>query len=519
MRETRHAVQFARVSSKDQRDGFSLDAQLSLGSAYAEKTGLKLVREPWAVDESASKEKDRKRFLEMLSYVRENSVTHVIFDKIDRACRGYESALLIQDMIERHGVRFHFVRDNLVIDKDSAPSERLRLDLGILLGKHYIDNLKSEIRKGMDARAAQGYWNHKAPFGYQNTRERGRAEVVPHPKYAPIVREVFERYSTGNYTLRQLSEYIRERVPGKVVTKRIIESLLANPFYHGVIRSRATEKIGKGQHEPLVSKELWDHCQRVRGIRASKRAHVHEEFAPKPFMGMIRCAACGRAITGETKQKASGKRYVYYHCANPDCAERPHYVSQGDLFEQLETAFEPFNRFTPEALKAFVTSLGEHFDDVDLYLKQRQGEIAQARLEIKKKLEQLETLHAEGVLSDAEYEEVLTIRKKALEEVDQEASAAHDADGELMRQGIGVIELLQKAHSFMNRANNTDFGIQQAQLAKLVLSNRVLGGGTLRYDYEKPFDSLLEMSGNEEWWRRGESNPRPRGFSDQLLRA
>ena len=241
--------------------------------------------------------------------------------------------------------------------------------------------------------------------------------------------------------------------------------------------------------------------------------------APKPFMGMMRCAACGRAVTGETKQKASGKRYVYYHCANPDCVERPRYVSQGDLFEQLETAFEPFGRFTPEALKAFVASLGEHFDDLDLYLRQRQGELAQMRLGIKKKLEQLETLHAEGVLSDAEYEEVLTIRKKALEEVDQEASAAHDADGELVRQGIGVIELLQKAHSFMNTGNNADFGMEQAQIAKLVLSNRVLGGGTLRYDYEKPFDSLLEMSGNEEWWRRGESNPRPRGFSDQLLRA
>ncbi len=40
----------------------------------------------------------------------------------------------------------------------------------------------------------------------------------------------------------------------------------------------------------------------------------------------------------------------------PECLERPQYVSQGNLFAQMEKAFEPFSGFTPTALKAFVTT-------------------------------------------------------------------------------------------------------------------------------------------------------------------
>ena len=119
------AVDFWRVSSTDQRDGYSLGAQESKATEYKKTAGLKSVKS-WAVSESASKEFDRKRFFEMISYVIEHGIKNVVFDKIDRACRGLRAAVLIEDLIES-GVRFHFVRDNLVVDKHSSPSEKLRL--------------------------------------------------------------------------------------------------------------------------------------------------------------------------------------------------------------------------------------------------------------------------------------------------------------------------------------------------------------------------------------------------------
>ena len=112
-------VEFWRVSSTDQRDGFSLKAQEEKAKEYSDLNSLKSSRN-WSVSESASQEFDRKKFFEMIDYVTENGIKNVVFDKVDRACRGLRAAVVIEDLIES-GVCFHFVRDNLVVNKESAP--------------------------------------------------------------------------------------------------------------------------------------------------------------------------------------------------------------------------------------------------------------------------------------------------------------------------------------------------------------------------------------------------------------
>src|SRR5437016_398110 len=95
MQNARPSVRFDRVSSEEQRDGFSLDAQESMGQKYAKERGLKYVK-IWSVDESASKEDERKHFFAMIDFVKGKDVKDVVFDKIDRACRGFKSAVMIE---------------------------------------------------------------------------------------------------------------------------------------------------------------------------------------------------------------------------------------------------------------------------------------------------------------------------------------------------------------------------------------------------------------------------------------
>ena len=92
--KTTPAVGFFRVSSTDQRDGQSLNAQNTLASDYSGRAGLSIVRH-WSEAESASKEKERKKFFEMIEFVKKNEIKDVIFDKVDRAVRGFKSAVII----------------------------------------------------------------------------------------------------------------------------------------------------------------------------------------------------------------------------------------------------------------------------------------------------------------------------------------------------------------------------------------------------------------------------------------
>ncbi len=178
------AVDFWRVSSTDQRDGYSLDAQESKAVEYKKAACLKSVKS-WAVSESASKEFDRKKFFEMIGFVVENGIKNVVFDKIDRACRGLRAAVLIEDLIES-GVRFY---------------------LGVVLAKWYIDNLKTEIKKGLNTRLAEGYFNARAPVGYINVRPKfGKANLEVREGVGAFISECFELYKTGNYSRLDLEK-------------------------------------------------------------------------------------------------------------------------------------------------------------------------------------------------------------------------------------------------------------------------------------------------------------------------
>jgi site-specific DNA recombinase len=63
----RDAVIYARVSSKDQeREGFSIPAQLKFLREYASRNGFHITRE--FVDVETAKTTGRKRFGEMLAF-------------------------------------------------------------------------------------------------------------------------------------------------------------------------------------------------------------------------------------------------------------------------------------------------------------------------------------------------------------------------------------------------------------------------------------------------------------------
>jgi hypothetical protein len=69
-------------------------------------------------------------------------------------------------------------------------------------------------------------------------------------------------------------------------------------------------------------------------------------------------------------------------------------------------------------------------------------------------------------------------------------------------QGLVVIELMQKLNGFIKFSGKP---LEKARLAKIVLSNPVLQGGSLRYGYEKPFDDLLELTNRKIWWPHQET--------------
>ena len=510
------AVDFWRVSSTDQRDGYSLEAQESKAVEYKKAAGLKSVKS-WAVSESASKEFDRRKFFEMISFVMENGIKNVVFDRIDRACRGLRAAVLIEDLIEA-GVRFHFVRDNLVVDKHSSPSEKLRFYLGVVLAKWYIDNLKTEVKKGMNTRQAEGYFNSKAPVGYVNVRPKfGKANLEIHAGVGEFIAECFELYKTGNYSRKDLEKIGLERgirwqdkrrvcdengnsrivAVEKHVTHKMLEYVLVNPAYCQCRRVNGkVVRVENAKWPALISYETFMACQKIKGIRAAQKQLNTAVNIPKPLMQLMRCRECGHVVTGEIKRKASGKTYVYYHCANPRCSQRRINTEQKALLSQFAVAFEPFARFTPKATAAFVSTIRKRAKDISLYSVREVNELKEKQAQLNQRLQEVEDLQQRGVLSATELNSLEEANKQEVDAAEVEIGMHLKADLRTMEVGLNIIELLRKSSEVMCLEG---FELKKAQLLKSMLSNPTLKDGTVEFDYRKPFDDLLNLTGGRNW--------------------
>ena len=93
------AILWARVSTKDQAEGYSLDAQMKLLRDYAQRNNLKVVKE-FIVPESATGSQERKRFQEMLNYLNEHkNIKNLVCEKVDRLTRSIRDLPKLDDWL------------------------------------------------------------------------------------------------------------------------------------------------------------------------------------------------------------------------------------------------------------------------------------------------------------------------------------------------------------------------------------------------------------------------------------
>jgi site-specific DNA recombinase len=314
---TIRVVVYARVSSKDQeKEGFSIPAQLRLLRDYATSNGFAIAHE--FTDVETAKASGRTNFGQMLAYLQKHpgACRTILVEKTDRLYRNLTDYATLDEL----GVTIHLVKENQIIGPDSKSSEQFVHGIKVLVARNYSQNLGEETVKGMTEKARAGIYPSFAPVGYRNADgPNGKRIIVPDPEAAPVVREVFERFATGEYSVKRLAAQFRDE--GRTLRGRTLNSSLA----HQILRKRLymgefdwDGKTYVGVHEPLVTGEGWQRVQDLLDARAeNKTRKVKHDFA---FTGLVRCGHCGCMMVGEIKKG----RYVYYHCTGNrgKCPER-----------------------------------------------------------------------------------------------------------------------------------------------------------------------------------------------------
>src|SRR5262245_42335656 len=135
------------------------------------------------------------------------------------------------------GIKVLFTNESLDLQTRGG---RLSADIQAVVAADYVRNLREETKKGLYGRLKQGCYPFPAPLGYKDMGKGKPKEVDP--LTAPLVRQAFELYATGQYTVITLSEELFRRGlrtrGGRRLSKNGVSFLLNNPFYTGLIRLR-----------------------------------------------------------------------------------------------------------------------------------------------------------------------------------------------------------------------------------------------------------------------------------------
>lgn len=333
-------ILYARKSTEqEERQAMSIDSQISELTQMSEKFGFKIDR---IFSESMSAKKSgRPVFNEMLKYIGREKECVVLAWKVDRLTRNISDGARIIDLLENGSIKEIRTIDKVILD-NSSDKFMLIMDFGV--GKKYSDDLSVNVKRGNRAKLQAGGWPHRAPFGYLNDKAN-KLLLVDRDNAKYIVR-LFNLYAQGNKSFEQISDILysegmRSKFGNKIKASTLHRNI-SNHLYYGVMFDDG--KFYKGNHEPIISKQLFDKAQSILNGKIDSRSGKH--FFP--YRGFMTCAECGCVLTADKKKG----RYVYYYCTNGKgkCEQHKKYMASKKADKLFEEVFDLI-QFDPELVE------------------------------------------------------------------------------------------------------------------------------------------------------------------------
>jgi len=471
---------FSRVSSREQEEtGYSLPSQEKLLADYANKNGF-VVAKKFSISESASGQKQRKTFNEMLAYIGKSNVRIIICEKVDRLTRNLKDAVSINEWINGKLEReVHFVKENCVLNKESRSNEKFIWNIKVSVAQYYIDNLSEEVKKGQKEKIAQGWLPTKPPLGYKTVGEKGHKIHIINEDKALLVKEMFNLYASGNYSLKSLTEKInQEGLRGhndNKVSKSRLHKLLSDPFYYGKIRWK--EEVYDGNQEPLITKTLFDQVQEILRGKTTPKYNKHFYL----FKGLIDCLECEGKITWE-KQKG----IIYGHCNHYRNCSQKIWVKDHQVEEQLLKYFDSFQIKSPRLLEWIRRALKESNKDESEYHLTALKNLNQRYEQLKRRLDRLYDDRLDEKINEEFYKRKFKQYSEEKDKIVQAIEEHSQASTKHQAACIDIYDLSQRARETYLKANQD----QKRHLIGMMFEKLTLDNGLVAVKFMPAFELL-----------------------------
>lgn len=327
---------YARVSSESDEQLNSLGNQVQYYSELIQRNAAWTYVDGY-IDEglSAATTKKRENFHRMIDDGKDGLFDLIITKEITRFARNTLDSIQYTRELLNAGVAVFFQNDNInTIDEDSE----LRLTIMSGIAQDELRKLSSRVRFGhQQAIKNSVVLGNSRIFGYN--KDNGR--LVVDEEEAKMVRELFELYATGQYSMKQIETVFWEKGyrnhNGNKIAHTTMSGVISNPKYKGYYvgnKVRVMDIFTKKQKflppeewvmfkdetgeivPAIVSEELWEKAneilkRRSDDVKGRQGICNHANL----FTGKLYCTHCGQPYYRRDSTDRSGNKNSKWICS------------------------------------------------------------------------------------------------------------------------------------------------------------------------------------------------------------
>ncbi len=292
---------YVRVSTEEQaKEGFSIRAQKQKLKDYARIKDWSIHK--IYVDEGISGKniEERPAINEMIVDIKKRHVKNVLIFKIDRLTRSTSDLIYLINLFNEYNCAFNSLCESI---DTQTPSGRMFIKIIGIFAEFERENIVERTKLGFERKAKEGYslCTRTASYGYD--KKKGEKIQTINVKEAIVVKEIYDMFVKQGMAFLDIAKNLNAR---KIPTKenaewhaRTIKNVLTNCNYIGNVRYATKDETRhfetKGNHEPIISDELFEEAQNLIS-RLSVKQYTKHPKEENYFSGFLYCAKCGEKM-------------------------------------------------------------------------------------------------------------------------------------------------------------------------------------------------------------------------------
>ena len=279
--------------------------------------------------------KKREKFNEMIDDAMDGKFDLIVTKEVSRFARNTLDSIQYTRQLLANGVAVYFQNDNInTLDEDSE----FRLTIMASMAQDESRKISSRVKWGHHQAIKNGVvLGNSNIFGYRKADKR----LYIDEEQAPIVRELFELYATGKYSMKNLETYFYNKgvrnTRGNKLAHNTMANIIRNPKYMGYYVGNKVQivdmftkkqkflpeeewvifKDETGETVPqIVSEELWKRANEVLKVRSLDVIQKQNKTNHNNLLtGKLICAHCGKPFYRKDSVSKKGTANSAWRCS------------------------------------------------------------------------------------------------------------------------------------------------------------------------------------------------------------